>query len=71
MTTKQDTTKDPAAKRAAISLLSRGLATKAEVARLAGVSKQLMQHWAADIDTEKNRNAVLSKLWHKALARKR
>lgn len=71
MTTTQDTTKDAAAKAAAIALLSRGLATKAEVARLAGVSKQLMQHWAAEIDTERNRNAVLAKLWRKALARKR
>lgn len=68
MTTAQDTTKDPAAKAAAISILSRGLATKSEVARLAGVSKQLMQHWAADIPVEANRNAVLAKLWRKALA---
>lgn len=71
MPTVQDTTKDGAAKAAALSILSRGLATKAEVARLAGVSKQLMQHWAAEIDTERNRNAVLAKLWAKELKRKR
>lgn len=70
MTTTQNTTKDPAAKAAAISILSRGLATKAEVARLAGVSKQLMQHWAAEIDVERNRNAVLAKLWRQAMGRK-
>jgi len=59
-TTKDDST---IPKRAAIALLSRGLATKAEMARCAGVSKQLMQHWAADIDTEKARDAVVSRLW--------
>jgi hypothetical protein len=63
----EDTTKDPAAKAAALALLTKGLATKAEAARLAGVSKQLMQHWAAEIDTERNRNALLAKLWRKEL----
>jgi hypothetical protein len=69
--TSDDTTKDPAAKAAAIALLSKGLVTKAEAARLAGVSKQLMQHWAADIDTERNRNALLSKLWRNEIKRRK
>jgi hypothetical protein len=71
MTATQDTTKDPAAKAAAISILSQGLATKSEAARLAGVSKQLMQHWAQDIPVERARNTVLTKLWRKELARNR
>lgn len=71
MPTKDDTTKDPAAKAAAIALLSKGLATKAEVARLAGVSKQLMQHWALDIPIEKNRAALLSRLWRQELRRRK
>ena len=68
--TTPDTTKDPAAKAAAIDLLMRGLISKSEAARLAGVSKQLVQHWARDIPVDRNRNAVISKLWRKKLASK-
>jgi hypothetical protein len=64
-TTREDT------KRAAIKLLTRGLATKSEMARFAGVSKQLMQHWAADIDIERARDVYLSELWRKSLGRRR
>lgn len=71
MTTTQDTTKDPAAKAAAVALLTKGLASQSEVARLAGVSRQLVRHWALDIPVERNRNAVLSKLWRAELARNR
>ena len=63
-------TKDGSTKRAALALVERGLATKAEAARLAGVSKQLMQHWARDIPIESNREATLNKLWDRFLARK-
>jgi predicted transcriptional regulator len=70
-TANQNTTKDPKAKAAAISILSRGLATKSEVARLAGISKQLMHHWAKEVPVDRARNTVLTKLWHKELARKR
>lgn len=69
MTTTPDTTKDPAAKRAAVSLLSRGLVTKSEAAELAGVSRQLIQHWAKDIPVEQSRREVVSKLWRKAIRR--
>lgn len=69
MPTTQDTTKDPAAKRAAIKLLTQGLASQSEVARLAGVSRQLIRHWSLDIPVEDNRNAVLAKLWRRALKR--
>jgi transposase-like protein len=68
--TTQDTTKDPAAKAAAVALLSRGLATRAEVARLAGVSRQLAKHWAKDIPAERARDSVLAKLWRSEIARK-
>ena len=54
-------------KKAALSLLSRGLVTQSEAARLAGVSRQLMRHWARDISLEQAREAVLLKLWRKAL----
>jgi transposase-like protein len=65
----QDTTKDPAAKAAAIALLTKGLASQSEVARLAGVSRQLVRHWALEIPVEDNRNAVLAKLWRKHIDR--
>jgi hypothetical protein len=68
--TKDDTTKDPAAKRAAIALLTKGLITRAEAAKLAGVSRQLARHWAKDIP-EQNRDAVITKLWSKELAKNR
>lgn len=71
MTTTQDTTKDPAAKAAAIALLTKGLASQSEVARLAGVSRQLVRHWAKDIPVERNRNAVLAKLWRQTLRAQR
>lgn len=67
MPTSDDTTKDPAAKAAAMALLTKGLISKSEAARLAGVSKQLMQHWAKDIPVERNRDTVLTKLWSKEL----
>lgn len=71
MTTTQDTTKDPAAKASAIALLTKGLASQAEVARLAGVSRQLVRHWSKDIPIDRNRNAVLAKLWRAEIARNR
>mgnify|MGYP000667972509 FL=1 len=70
MPTKDDTTKDPAAKAAAIALLAKGLITKAEAAELAGVSRQLVQHWARDIPIDKARNAILRKLWRREINRK-
>jgi hypothetical protein len=70
-TTDQDTTKDPAAKRAALALLSKGLLTQAEAAKLAGVSRQLMRHWAQEIPAKRNRDAVLTKLWSREISKKR
>ena len=65
----KDNTKDHPAKAAAVALLTKGLASQSEVARLAGVSRQLVRHWAMDIPVERNRNATLSKLWRKAMKR--
>ena len=67
----KDNTKDPDAKRAALALLSKGLITKAEAADLAGVSRQLVQHWARDIPIDKARNAILGKLWRQEMRRKK
>lgn len=66
-----DDTKDPAAKATAISLLAKGLASQSEVARLAGASRQLVRHWAADIPIDQARDAVLAKLWRAELAAQR
>jgi predicted DNA-binding protein (UPF0251 family) len=63
----EDTTKQQIAKGAALRLLALGLITKAEAASLAGVSRQLVQHWAREIDTEAAREAVLVKLWQRTV----
>lgn len=68
--TEEDIMKDQAAKAAAIALLAKGLASQSEVARLAGVSRQLVRHWAKDIDVDRNREALLSRLWRREMARK-
>jgi hypothetical protein len=52
-------------KRAALSLLSRGLITQSEAARLAGISRQNMRYWARDIDCERARETYLAALWIK------
>jgi hypothetical protein len=66
-----DDTKEQAAKAAAISLLTKGLASQSEVARLAGASRQLVRHWAAGIPIDQARNAALAKLWRAELASQR
>lgn len=63
MTTEPTTERDGVARKAAQSLLSRGLATPSEVSRLAGVSRQLVDHWAREIDWRKARAAQLAKAW--------
>lgn len=54
---------------AALSLLRSGLATVPEVARLAGVSVQLVRHWAkqAGIDWTAVREQRLAVAWSKAV----
>jgi len=63
-----DTTKQQVAKAAAMRLLSRGLITKAEAASLAGVSRQLVQHWARGLPVDAQREATLARLWDRQIA---
>jgi transposase len=65
MTTETSTEKDDRARRAAVKLLARGLASPSEVAKLAGVSRQLVNHWASSIDWRRARNEALAKAWRK------
>jgi transposase-like protein len=67
----KQTTVDDSVKRAALRLLMKGLVTHSEAARLAGVSRQLMRYWGAQIDYEKARNAFISKIWDQELRRQR
>lgn len=69
MAVKDTTTKDPHAKAAAVLLLSRGLITKSEAAELAGVSRQLIQHWTRGIPVDQNRSAMIAKLWRKSISK--
>lgn len=64
-------THDDITKAAALALLSKGLVSKSEAARLAGVSRQLMRHWSQGIQADKLRNEVLAKLWRQAIKKKR
>lgn len=61
--TSDDTTKE--VRRAALAMMRTGMATIAEVARLAGVSRQLAHYWAdaAEIDPAKSRAAWLARQW--------
>ncbi len=62
-------TNDDSTKRAALSLLRRGMVTQSEAARLAGISRQLMRHWAGELDAMDAREALLAKLWDRAIRR--
>lgn len=60
---------DPEARRAALVLLAKGEATMAEVAQLAGISRQVVRYWAevAGIDWSRARTDRLARAWRKAL----
>jgi len=60
---------NPAARKAAVELASKGEATLAELARLAGTSRQLVRFWvlSAKVDAESRRRAHLRKLWRQHL----
>lgn len=66
------TTTDAATIKAALSLLRSGRATAAEVAELAGTSRQLDRHWAlrAGIDAPAARAEYLARLWRARLNRR-
>lgn len=70
MTTSDNSTKDDEARAAAVELLRQGLASPSEVAHLAGVSRQLVGHWAKEINWRKARAATLAKAWRKATGRR-
>jgi transposase-like protein len=71
MTTKTSTDISDHTRRAALEMLGEGLATLSEVARLAGVDRQLVRHWAmrAGINVTKSRAAWLGKAWRLKLKR--
>lgn len=50
-------------KQIALKMLLAGHATPAEVARIAGVSRQLVYAWALGMDWRSSRNAFIQKLW--------
>jgi hypothetical protein len=63
--------KDPDARRAALSLIRRGIITVPEAAELAGVSRQVVHYWcrAAGVVAGQSRSAVLAKAWRRAMTR--
>jgi hypothetical protein len=65
MTTDHDTIKA-----AALKLLAKGLITKAEAARLSGISRQLIGHWARNMPVDQAREAVVLKLWQRVTGNK-
>jgi hypothetical protein len=71
MTRDNSTGEADQSKRAALEMLGEGLATLSEVARLAGVDRQLVRHWAmrAGINVTKSRAAWLGKAWRLKLKR--
>jgi transposase-like protein len=60
-------------RRAALEMLGEGVATLSEVARLAGVDRQLVRHWAmrAGIDVGKTRAARLREIWRSKVGKHR
>lgn len=60
---------DNESRRVALALLAKGEITLAEATRLAGVSRQLMRHWAKGVQWERVRNARIATAWRKEMAR--
>lgn len=60
-------TKDNPARKAARAMLMEGIASPSEVAELAGVSRQLVNFWMADLDWRKARETRLAKEWRARL----
>jgi hypothetical protein len=61
--------KDPEARRAVLLLISRGVITVPEAARLAGVSRQLVRAWCKSrkMSVDRARNARITREWRKAM----
>jgi predicted NUDIX family NTP pyrophosphohydrolase len=62
---------DAAVIKAAIAMMRAGLATQAEIAELAGTSRQLVRHWAtkSEIDATAMRSKYLAREWQKRIAK--
>jgi hypothetical protein len=62
---------DPVAQRAALRMLAQGRGTPGEIARLAGISRQLIEGWArhAKLDWRGIRNERLLRAWSKEIER--
>ncbi len=62
---------DPNVRRAVLRLLSQGKASLAEVAEIAGLSRQIVRYWAkaAGIDWKAARKAHLAFMWRKEVNR--
>jgi hypothetical protein len=60
-------------RRVVIEILAEGLATQSEVARLAGIDRQLVRHWAmrAGINVSKARGARLREIWRTKVGKHR
>ena len=54
-------------KRATQYLLENGLVSCAEAAKISGRSRQIIWHWAKELDAESARENRLKKLWARAL----
>jgi hypothetical protein len=69
MTKKKNTEMADQTRRAALEILGEGLATQSEVARIAGVDRQLVRHWAmrAGINVAKVRMAWLRETWRRKI----
>jgi hypothetical protein len=64
---KQTLADHAATKAAAQYLLRQGLATYAEIAAISGWSRQMVRHWAQQLDAESARRDHLAKIWREAL----
>jgi transposase-like protein len=71
MTSNTSTAVADRTRQAALEMLAEGLATMSEVARLAGVDRQLVRHWAmrANIDVSKARAARLRETWRSKIGK--
>jgi transposase-like protein len=61
------TTDHSTERQAAVAMARTGIATAGELARLAGVSRQLMRHWLsqADLDVPRIREERLAREWQR------
>ena len=61
---------DDSTKQAVLKLLRRGMVTVPEAARISGLSRQIVHHWARGEALSEARAAYLARLWAKAISRR-